>query len=95
MNKRFATDNLDIMHAVQSCNPLSPSFFDTEMPLLLIASYNVNEQALLEMYPLAKETLLQSKKPLALYMKSLLNLPHCLSKHDKTSTDYSNYNCKL
>ena len=62
MNRRFSGDNLHIMHAIQSCNPLSSTFLHPEKLLPLISTYGLDKDALLEECPLAERTLLQSKQ---------------------------------
>ena len=57
LNQRFTSHNLDIMRAIQSCNPQSSSFLDPQKLVSIIDAYDFNQDMLSEGCPLARHTL--------------------------------------
>lgn len=57
LNQRFAGHTLDIMQAIQSCNPKASSFLDPQKLLPIVNAYNLSKDMLAEECPLAKRTL--------------------------------------
>ena len=57
LNRRFSDPNLDLMRAIQSCNPESSSFLDPEKLLPFIDTYNLDKELLPDECALAKHTL--------------------------------------
>ena len=66
MNRRFSSDNLSIMQAMQSCHPKSSTFLNPEKLLPIIENYSLNKDSLAEECPLAKRTL-QNKDIASVY----------------------------
>ncbi len=54
LNHRFSGRTLDIMRAIQSCNPQASSFLDPQKLLPIVNAYDLSKDMLAEECPMAK-----------------------------------------